>query len=343
MAEPLFTADEVRRNAQYRQEGLELIASGEAIGFVGAGLGIALGYPSWTGFGEKLAILANDIGSFVAPAGCTPTQAPEYAEAIKQFILGETGSLDQYWAFLGREFDQRDPAFTQLQCDLMRLPLRGFITSNFEPSLECACAHVFPGHDPFSITIHQEHAHLVSKFLIRLSQKSDAGPGIAHLHGSYKDPKYMVVAASDYTEAYGLREPTEGPRESSPSWPLRRRLLWALLASRRLIFFGFSMNDVDFQVMLASVASDLWNWDQSIHYAVMAIDASDPDATKKRAEQIHRKFGVRVIFYENNDGSHAGLNAFMADALAFSETSGHRGYLEAINRRTDRLVRPYED
>jgi hypothetical protein len=343
MNDPLFTDEEIRTNKQYRTEALELIASGEAIGFVGAGLSVELGYPTWIELSSRLTTLANEIATFAAPSGCTPDKAPEYADAIKDFILIKAGSLDRYWNFLGREFEQRDPSFTRLQCDLMRLPLKAFITSNYDPSLECACAEVFRGHDPFSITIHPERAHLISKFLVRLSENSNAGPGIAHLHGSYKDPKYIVVAAGDYTDAYGLRQSTEGPRESSPSWPLRRRLLWALLASRRLIFFGFSMNDIDFQVMLKSVASDLWNWSQSIHYAVMGIDSSDPDATKKRAEQMHREFGVRVVFYENFDGSHAGLHAFVADALAFSETKGQRGYLEAINQRTDRLARPYGD
>lgn len=342
MPGPLLTNDEIRDNQCYRREALELIASDEAIGFVGAGLSVELGYPTWPQLSDKLTALAQEVGTFVLTSTAGPAQQAEHADAVKEFIRAETGSFGRYLNFLGREFGRRDPAFTRLQADLLRLPLRALITSNYEPSLECACAHVYPGETHSAVTIHEEHAHLVSQFLVALSRKTVPGP-IAYLHGSYQDPAGMVVAATDYQVAYGLRaQSAQAPLEGSPSWPLRRRLLWALLASRRLVFFGFSMDDVDFQVMLRSVANDLWNWNESIHYAVMSIDNVDPEATKKRAALIHREFGVRVVFYENADGSHAGVSDFVADALALCET-GERGYLQAINRRTDRIARPYED
>lgn len=308
MRTPLLTNDEIRDNQRYRREALELISSGEAIAFVGAGLSVELGYPTWPQLSEKLTVLAREVGEFEPPAASADTLQPEYADAVKEFILAQTGSLDRYHGFLGREFGQRDPAFTRVQADLLRLPLKALITSNYEPSLQCACAHVYPGETHLAITIHEQHAHLVSQFLVALSRKTIPGP-IAHLHGSYVDPAGMVVAATDYQDAYGLRaHPGDAPLEGSPSWPLRRRLLWALLASRRLVFFGFSMDDVDFQVMLRSVANDLWNWGESIHYAIMGIGDIDPDATKKRAAQIHREFGVRVVFYENTDESHSGVS-----------------------------------
>lgn len=343
MSGPLLTNDELRDNERCRREALELIASGEAIGFVGAGLSVELGYPTWPQLSDKLTVLAQEVGSFVPPSTSGPARQPEYADAVKEFIRARTGSLDRYLNFLGREFGRRDPAFTRLQADLLRLPLTAVITSNYEPSLECACAHVYPGEAHPAVTIQEQHAHLVSQFLVALSRKTMPGP-IAHLHGSYQNPADMIVAATDYQVAYGLRiQSAEAPIEGSPSWPLRRRLLWALLASRRLVFFGFSIDDVDFQVMLRSVANDLWNWNESIHYAVMSIGDVDPEATKQRAAQMHRDFGVRVVFYENADRSHSGLSAFVADALAVCETMGGRGYLQAINRRTDRIARPYEN
>lgn len=149
MTEPLFSGDELRKNEQYRAEALELIASGEAIAFVGAGLSIELGYPSWPDLSGKLTTLANEVGKFVPPAGCSPGQAPEYADAVKDFIKEKTGSFERYWNLFGRGFGARNPGFTTLQCDLMRLPLKAVITSNYEPSLELACAHVFSGRHTF--------------------------------------------------------------------------------------------------------------------------------------------------------------------------------------------------
>jgi len=140
MIEPLFSDDKLRENEQYRTEALELISSGEAIGFVGAGLSIELGYPSWPDLSGKLTTLANEVGEFVPPAACTPGQASEYADAVKNFIKEKTGSFERYWNFLGREFGPRNPGFTALQCDLMRLPLKALITR-----LHC-CSKTSRGH-----------------------------------------------------------------------------------------------------------------------------------------------------------------------------------------------------
>ena len=342
MREPLLTDSESEANKEHRADLLRLIASQEAIAFVGAGLSQRVGYPGWGELVAKLQELARSFGQFVPPTGLSPRKAPEFVHAIKEHILHTTGNLSPYWNFLGREFGPRSPGCSRIHRDLIQLPFKGFITSNYDPCLENGCIAAVPGRMPIPVTINPERAHLISQFLVSLDAK-EAPHRIAHLHGYYDGPSSIVLASDDYEDAYGLRgQATADPLYTSPSWPLHRRLVWALLATRRLVFFGFGLEDVDFRVMLDSVANDLWNWQQSIHYALMGIGPNQPEAIKGWAEELWRKYGVRVVFYEDLDGSHAGLDRFVSDALAFCETEDEGGYLEALNRRTNRAMR-YED
>jgi len=75
-----------------------------------------------------------------------------------------------------------------------------------------------------------------------------------------------------------------------------------------------------------------------IHYALMSIGPNHPEATKGRANDLRRKYGVCVVFYEDLDGSHAGLEHFISDSLAFCQTADESGYLESLNRRTRRVM-----
>jgi hypothetical protein len=341
MWEPLLNESETKENKEHRSELLRLIASAESVAFVGAGLSRRVGYPGWIDLVTNLEEFAGNFGRFEPPPGLSRKQDPEYVQAIKEHIVAN-GDLKQYWNYLGREFGPRTPPYSRVQCDLMSLPFRGVITSNYDPSLEYASCAIAPGWFPLSISVQSNKAHLISQFLFELNQKGAPRP-IAHLHGEWRDPSSIVLTAEDYKDAYGLRiEGTAGPSVTSSAWTLHRKLLWALLATRRFVFFGFSMDDIDFSVMLRSVTDDLWNWQRPIHYALISIDRNDPEATKGKALDLWRRHGVRVVFYEDLDGSHAGLDRFVSDAIAMCKTEDEGGYLEALSRRTDRAM-GYED
>jgi hypothetical protein len=342
MREPVLSDSETEANKEHRAELLRLIASKEAIAFVGAGLSQRVGYPGWRELVAQLAELAGSFGLFVPPPGLSPGKAPQFVHAIKEHIVRTTGDLRPYWNFLGREFGHRSPGCSRIHHDLIQLPFKGFITSNYDPCLENACSAAIPGQTPIPVTIDPARAYLISQFLVSLDAK-EAPHRIAHLHGYYQGPSSIVLAADDYQEAYGLRgQATDDPLCTSSLWPLHRRLVWALLATRRLVFFGFGLEDADFRVMLESVASDLWNWRQSIHYVLIGIGPDHPEEIKAWGEDLWRKYGVRVVFYEDLDGSHAGLDQFVLDALAFCKTGDKGGYLKALNLRTRRAMR-YED
>jgi hypothetical protein len=168
MREPLLTNSETEINKEHRAKLLSLIASKEAIAFVGAGLSQRAGYPSWEELVAKLEELAGSFGLFVPPAGLSPRSAPQFVYAIKEHIVRTTGDLRPYWNFLGREFEHRSPGCSTIHHDLIRLPFKGFITSNYDPCLENACSAAVPGQTPIPVTIDPERAYLISEFLVSL-------------------------------------------------------------------------------------------------------------------------------------------------------------------------------
>ena len=101
---------------------------------------------------------------------------------------------------------------------------------------------------------------------------------------------------------YGLRvEQTSEDKENEDRWTFHRKLLWAVLATRRVVFVGFSMEDPYFNKMLEIVSADLWDWDKSIHFAIMGISAEDREDiqdSKDKADRLKSKYGIDTVFYE---------------------------------------------
>jgi hypothetical protein len=121
---------------------------------------------------------------------------------------------------------------------------------------------------------------------------------IAHLHGTFNPADSIILSIEDYERAYGLNLTDEEGQEKNQS-KLRFRLLWAVLATRRVVFVGFSMEDPYFKKMLEIVSTDLWGWDKSIHFAVIGISTEDPNKdSKDKAKRFKNNYGVDTVFYE---------------------------------------------
>jgi hypothetical protein len=128
----------LQRSQDHREEMFRVIQSGEAIAFVGAGLSHPL-YPTWSQFLEKLASKATEVtGKSVAPSNQTPEpDILEYAQAL-QTIFRDNSSIDQYFSIFGSEFGPKDGRCTDQQRKLIRLPFKGFVTTNYDEDLEQA-------------------------------------------------------------------------------------------------------------------------------------------------------------------------------------------------------------
>ena len=305
----IFTPEERNENEERKRELIELVASGEAILIVGAGSSARVGYVTWNGLLAELEDLANRCG-----AGLDQTRegdALAYAEDIKSHIQNKTGDLGRYYASLRNLFSPKDPPFEDFHRKLVLLPFRGILTTNYDTVLEAALGDIEPrfAYDNW-LVIDENSAGPVNEFLMAMNNDKRMTRRIAHLHGRFNLPSSIILSIEDYHRAYGLRIAGNHVQKDS-EWTLYRKLLWAVSATRRVVFIGFSMKDPYFNKMLEIVSTDLWRWDKSIHFAIMSISSTNAENSKVRAEGFRREYGVDTVFYEDPDSSHQGLDRIL--------------------------------
>ena len=91
-------------------------------------------------------------------------------------------------------------------------------------------------------------------------------------------------------------------------WTLHRKLLWAVLATRRVVFVRFQHGRSLFQQDARNVVGkDLWVRNKSIHFAIMGISPENMKDSKDKAERLKLKYGVETVFYKVFDELHPGL------------------------------------
>ena len=313
-------------NIKRKREMIDLVASGEAVLIVGAGSSARVGHPTWPCLLKKLTNLAKDCDDgFKIDCKEHRCNLLKYTEHIKSHIYRETGDLYQYYALLERSFEPKNPEFHPLHETLVSLPFRGILTTNYDMVLEAALAAIEQSRAyNYSLIIDEDSAGQVHNFLqsmadIRIPRR------IAHLHGIYDNPKRIILSSKDYERAYGLttyeatpefkrsqkvsglKSPSTDKFQTGSKWTLHRKLLWTVLATRRVVFVGFSMCDPYLNKMLETVSKDLWRWHKSVHYAIIDTSLEREDEYRK-AEKLRRCYGIDTVFYENADGSYEGLD-----------------------------------
>jgi hypothetical protein len=315
----IFTPEERDENEERKRELIDLVASGEAILIVGAGSSARVGYVTWGRLLEELEDLANECGAGLNQERKGGDLA--YAEDIKSHIRDKTGGLGRYYAFLDELFKPKSPAYDEFHRMLVDLPFRGILTTNYDTVLEEALfgkkieaerdGRQIRPIDVMPLVIGPDTPRLIHEFLLARSNDPHISQRIAHLHGIYRYQDSIILSASDYVRNYGLRVKQTGEVQGNEGrWTFHRKLLWAVLATRRVVFVGFSMEDPYFNKMLEIVSADLWGWDKSIHFAVMGIsteDAEDAKDSRDKAERLKNNYGIETVFYEVFKDSHQRL------------------------------------
>ncbi len=306
----IFTPEERDENEERKRELIELVASEEAILIVGAGSSARVGYLTWEGLLQELENLAGQCDSGFEKNDEKRREQPlEYAEDIKSYICDKTGSLGRYDALLDQLFKPKSSAYDEFHRMLVDLPFRGILTTNYDTVLEAALSskkneaeregkQIRPI-DMMPLVIGPDAPRLIHEFLLARNNDPHIPQRIAHLHGLHRYRESIILSASDYIKNYGIRvEQTSEDERSEDRWTLHRKLLWAVLATRRAVFVGFSMEDPYFNKMLEIVSADLWGWDKSIHFAIMGISADDIEDSKDKAGRLKSKYGIDTVFYE---------------------------------------------
>ena len=316
----IFTSEEWSENEERKRELIDLVASGEAVLMVGAGSSVRVGYVTWDGLLEKLEDLADQCNSSFEKDEEKRVKKPlEYAEDIKSYIREKAGNLGRYYNLLDDLFKPKSPAYDEFHRMLVDLPFRGILTTNYDIVLEAALqgkkteaerkGKEIPPIDEFPLVIEKDPPRLIHEFLLARNNDPRIPQRIAHLHGIYRDRASIILSADDYIEAYGEYVAEDNETENIEAegkdevntrvvWTLHRKLLWAVLATRRVVFVGFSMEDPYFNKMLEIVSADLWGWNKSIHFAIMGASDKNIKDSKDKADTLKSEYGVDTVFYE---------------------------------------------
>ena len=326
----IFTSKEWDKNEERKHELIELVASGEAVLMVGAGSSARVGYVTWDSLLEELENLACQCGcDFEKDKEKRVGKPLEYAEDIKSHIRDKTGDLGRYYASLDQLFKPKSPAYDEFHRLLVDLPFRGILTTNYDSVLEAALfdkkieaereGRQIRPIDVMPLVIGPDTPRLIHEFLLARNNDPDIPQRIAHLHGLHRYRESIILSSEDYVKNYGLPVKKTGEDQGNEErWTFHRKLLWAVLATRRVVFVGFSMEDPYFNKILEIVSADLWGWNKSIHFAVMGISAEDREDiqdSKDKADRLKSKYGVDTVFYEVIEKSHKRLEDVFIDIV----------------------------
>ena len=330
----IFTPEERDENEDRKRELIDLVASGEAVLIVGAGSSARLGYVTWDDLLEELENLANSCGEGLDQSRKGDPLA--YAEDIKSHIREKMNGLGAYYDLLYELFQPKPEVYDEFHRMLVNLPVRGILTTNYDTVLEAALKgkkteaerenKSIPPIDETPLVIGQDAPRLIHEFLLARNNDLHIPQRIAHLHGMYRNSDRIILSVNDYIKAYGQYVAENNETESTKMagndadntkevWTLHRKLLWAVLATRRVIFVGFSMEDPYFNKMLEIVGEDLWARNKSIHFAIMGVSAEDIKDSKDKANRLKIKYGVETVFYEVFEKTHQLLEPFLADVV----------------------------
>ena len=260
-----------------------LIEEENPIAFVGAGVSVRAKYPTW---GALLDNLITEAGRKKDELQLVQDDVLWRAEEIRSLFPSD----DEYRAALRRIFTSTEHPIDDCIRDLVSLPFRHFMTTNYDDLLERAHEECF-GAKPQWIEWGRPSA--VREFITSVARKPLSIPverRYVHIHGHLDDGPSIVLSDRDYTARYLATDEAQ-------------RKLFAIFATQVVVFFGFSLSDPDFMEILRVVRHSLGG-ESGRHFAVLPIRNRAEEASMRR--RLAQKFDIRAVFYDQTD-DHRGL------------------------------------
>ena len=212
-----------------------------------------------------------------------------------------------------------------------QLPFKALTTTNYDVMLESALITITRNPDN-SLCFEGENKVKIYEFLASLNPNVNTTRRVIHLHGKYDVNNSIILGGKEYSSKYGftINTPVDSLYDQIQEghiskekfqellvsygyeWPIRRKLLWTLLAARRIVFFGFSMNDPYFIKMLDFVKEDLSTYEAETHYVVLRITQNNKQRAFDFARRLKNDYGIETVFFED-DEKFDGLEKFVQE------------------------------
>ncbi len=278
-------------NEKTLQRLAEALRQDRPIAFVGSGTSARARYPLWGQLMDLLEAEVKDRSLPIPPKALMRIarepdllwRAQEYRDHLRD---------EDYHQFLRATFQPNEQPIDDCLRDLVALPFRHVITTNYDRVLEDAHAEARPSERLEQFRWSDDEAQ--REFISRLGDPAYARRYV-YLHGRWDNPASIVLTDEDYERMYVRSADTS-------------RKLFALFATQRVVFVGFSLSDPDLMHLLREMKSDMGRG-AARHFAIVPLDSWEEQAVVRR--RLVGKFGIEPLFYQAT-ADHQGL----ADALA---------------------------
>lgn len=332
-----FTSDQLAENDLAKNYLIDFIRSGDAILMVGAGSSGSI-YPAWGQFIQRLEREAKEVDpEFNADSKDFLKFADEVKDCLKD---------DRYYGTIYDTFQPNDQTHYPFHEILCKLPFKAITTTNYDMVMESALTAV-SGFSSSTLHFEGTTKRKIHDFLTSLNYSRKKSKMIVHLHGVYDQPNSIVLGGREYASKYGfglqenketlLYQLNQGQITEERlnellikhgyEWPLRRKLLWALLATRRIVFFGFSMDDPYFIKMLEFVKDDVSTYNSETHFLVLRVTSNSIEKSLQRAKYLKSNYGITTVFFQDEEGNYEGLGRFieeLSDKILESKTENSK-------------------
>ena len=276
-------------NGKAFEELIEALRPGSALAFVGAGSSARVGYPLWGGLLDRMAARIVETEPLAKPrvdALAAETDMLWKAEEYRRML-----GVDGFVALIRDTFGPEEARHDEFHQDLVRLPFRHILTTNYDAVLEQAHAAAF--HRPRALSVSWREASNLRELIQRIGD-AEYGRRYVYLHGRFDDPENIVLTERDYTERF---------IQASDTWPK----LFTLLAAQRVASIGFSLTDLDVMGVFRAVKA-MMGPGEPRHFAILPHDEKlDAGTTRQR---LQSKYGIRPVFYRWSP-AHEGLTALV--------------------------------
>jgi hypothetical protein len=282
-----------------------------AIAFVGAGASAGM-YPLWGRFIEMLADHAVAEGKAEAKDAtrwkADKTSSPQ--QRVNNILrrLGEPS----YRSFLKTTFGPRTgddgKRYTPTHAALLRLPFRGYVTTNYDPALDFARMELRPECLTTGTPTWQKDDEVHGWLTGDIFAKPDDCP-MLWIHGYWQLPGSIVLNAGEYAQAY------------KPG--LYRKNFERLWVQDHLVFVGFGFNDPQFTFMVGEMMRDIAEaHSKPRHIAILGLSLEadgalpDVDAVREWRDNLEADYHVRALFYPVRGNDHSALHVLLDGVAA---------------------------